>query len=86
MIAPEYVEKLKALPEWKAFREHVLKCTLDLDSITAIMALQPEDLELETQARIRAFEILQVIFQPFHMDIAEPPIDLRKEGLRKLGL
>jgi hypothetical protein len=86
MIAPEYVEKLKGLPEWKALKEHVQKCALDLDSITSIMALEIGDLELETAARVRAFQIIQAIFQPFHIEITEVPIDLRKEGLRKIGL
>jgi len=83
MLDPADAKKLKTLPEWQRFEEHITECIIALDSCTGID--YGDDFYIAARSRKEAVETLNKILEPFAYD---PQInhDKRIESMRKLGI
>lgn len=83
MLDPADAKKLKTLPEWQRFEEHITDCIAALDSCTGILA--GDDFAIAARSNKNAVETLNKILEPFAYD---PQInhDKRIESMRKLGI
>lgn len=83
MLEPADAKKLKTLPEWQRFEQHITDCIIALDSCSGIA--DGDDFDIASRARKEAVETLNRILEPFAYD---PQInhDKRIESMRKLGI
>lgn len=83
MLDPADAKKLKTLPEWQRFEEHITDCIAVLDSCTSI--IDGDDFAVASRAKKEAVDTLNKILEPFAYD---PQInhDKRIESMRKLGI
>ena len=82
-LTPAQAEKLKSMPEWRAFHAHIHDCIVVLDSCSSIP--EADDHDKAARGRKEAVRLLVKILEPFGFEVAAP-IDARKDALKKLGL
>lgn len=83
MLDPADAKKIKTLPEWQRFEQHITDCISTLDSCSSI--LDGDDYAVASRAKKEAVITLNKILEPFAYN---PTInhDKRIESMRKLGI
>ena len=83
MLDPADAKKLKTLPEWQRFEQHITQCIEVLDSCSGIV--DGDDFAVAARGRKEAVKTLNKILEPFAYN---PTVnhDKRIESMRKLGI